>query len=56
MDIKKRLLDGLGHPNSLTLFRVAAVAPFDYFDAVAIQVERVFCRVGVQHRRSDGLF
>ena len=25
MDIKKRLLDGLGHPNSLTLFRVAAV-------------------------------
>ena len=25
MDIKKKLLDGLGHPNSLTIFRVLAV-------------------------------
>ena len=25
MDIKKKLLDGIAHPNSLTMFRIAAV-------------------------------
>ncbi len=41
MELKKRLLEGVGHPNSLTMFRIAAVPLLIHYNYFGIDFHAI---------------